>query len=99
MQTQRDMVSTVQGIGASIADISRTIADMSRASKIQYIDDLWVQRYRVALARTATFSQSKKDVHNTFMNKLSEQINEAKREVYDDPTFLLEHKHYHYSTC
>ncbi len=79
------MVSTVQGIGASIADMSRANADMGRAAKIRRIDDLRMQRYRVALARSVTSSPDEAEVHDTFIQELSEQIDKAEREVYDNP--------------
>ena len=56
--------------------------------KIRHINGLWAQRYRMALGATAS-SQSKKDIHNTFMNELSEQNDEAKREVYNSPDFPI----------
>ena len=43
----------------------------------------------MALARATASSQSEKDIHNTFMNELSEQNDEAKREMYNSPTFPI----------
>ena len=82
VQTQRDMVVTVQDIGASIAGMSRANADMGRTAKIRRIDELRTQRYRVALASAASTIPSEKEVHSTFMNELSVQIDQSEREMH-----------------
>ena len=59
---------------------------MGRAAKIRRIDELRAQRYRAALARAASSTKAEEEVHDTFIVELSEQINEAKREVHGNPS-------------
>ena len=64
------MVTTVENIGVSIADMSKANADIGRAAKIRRIDELSEARYRVVLARSTASSSREMEVHDTYIAEL-----------------------------
>ena len=74
-------MGTVRDIGASIAEMSKSNAEIGRAAKIRRIDDLTVTRYRDALAKAGAASSADVVVHDEYIVVLTKEIDVTTAEL------------------
>ena len=81
VRNQRKLMGTVRDIGVSIAEMSKSNAEIGRAAKIRRIDDLRATRYRAAIANAATASSTEAVMHHDYIEVLTKEIDAATAEL------------------
>ena len=74
-------MGTVRDIGVSIAEMSKSNAEIGRAAKIRRIDDLRATHYRAAIANAATASSTEAVMHHDYIEVLTKEIDAATAEL------------------
>ena len=74
-------MGTVRDIGVSIAEMSKSNAEIGRAAKIRRIDELRATRYRAAIAKAAAASSTDAVVHHDYIEVVTKETNAATAEL------------------